>query len=145
TTVFTSVSFRPGNDVYANLVVCGTLPAINGIVMLGANIADPKAGKVWLIRYDINPSTMDTTLTAVDSTFVTSGPSSWERGTFQFRMACPVASDRYYLKAALLPSDPNYASYLPSYFDSGLIWYSRPSLIGASFNTYASFTINLKT
>jgi hypothetical protein len=135
TTVYSQVSYRPGNNIYVNLVVCGSISAIGGVVTLGANVGYPEAAKVWLIREDINPSTFDTTLTAVDSAFVTSGPNSWDSPWFQFTMACPNTSDVYLLKAALLPSDPNYASYLPSYFDSGLTWNSRTPFIGQDFIT----------
>jgi len=145
TTVYSQCGYRPGNNIYNNLVVCGTLPAIGGAVILGANVGYPKAAKVWLIRRDINPSTFDTTLTAVDSAFITSGPNSWDVSWFQFRMACPNPSDVYLLKAALLPSDPNYASYLPSYFDSGLTWSSRMPFIGQDFITPSGgFYVNLK-
>jgi hypothetical protein len=141
-----AVDFRPGNDVYGNLVVCGSSSILYGAVMLGANIADPKAAKVWLIRRDVNPSTFDTSLVAVDSVFVTSGPFVWNRGMYQFNMACPAVSDRYLVKAALLSSDPNFASYMPSYFDSGLTWNSRAPIAGSAITTGGLYrNLNLKT
>jgi hypothetical protein len=120
-------TYKPGLDAYCNVVHGnGPVRLIRGVAMLGGDTGIIQACKIWLIRRDINPVTFDTSLTAIDSNIYATRFDSTTPYTFptmyNFQIPCASASDRYFVKAALLPSDPNYAYYLPTYSDSALVW-----------------------
>ncbi|MFK7947986.1 MAG: PKD domain-containing protein [Saprospiraceae bacterium] len=68
----------------------------------------PADGLVYLIEYD---STMGT-LTAIDTVMT-------QQGFFDFQN---VPMGLYLVKGALLPTDPDYANYMPTYFIQSLNW-----------------------
>jgi hypothetical protein len=114
-----------GSNVIINLATCGNSSILNGQVSLGSSTTTGLA-KVWLIRRSVAPVTFDTTLTAIDST------QTYSSGWFMFDYAC-VPSGTMLLKAALLPSNPNYSAYLPSYHDSSLNWNGAVPITAANF------------
>lgn len=73
--------------------------------------ATPDSFLVYLIEYD---NAGGGTLTAIDSQFVAGAPAYYNFGN--------VSPNIYYTKAALLPSSPNYWSYIPTYHDSSMFW-----------------------
>ncbi len=70
---------------------------------------NPADGLVYLIEYD---SINGGTLTAIDTI-------QTQQGFFHFQN---VPMGTYLIKAALLPTDPDYANYLPTYFVQSLNW-----------------------
>ena len=65
-------------------------------------------------------------LSAVDSIVLDS------IGAYYFQ-ACPGT---YYVKAALLPAHPLYASYIPTYYDSAALWSSANAIVVGNSNIY---------
>jgi hypothetical protein len=140
--------YKPGLDAYCNLATApgaSSYGIIDVYAYLGAasgTSQNIQAGKIWLIRREVDPVTLDTTLTAIDSSiYATRFNSSYPFATIcRFLLTCWSTSDRYLVKSALLPSDPAYSSYLPTYSDSALVWnasspISLPSATG-SVNIY---------
>lgn len=82
---------------------------------LNMNQAD---GLVYLIEYD----SISGSLTAIDTV-------QTQQGFFDFQN---VAMGTYLVKAALLPTDPDYANYLPTYFIQSLNW-SNAQYVGPVF------------
>lgn len=111
-------------DIVTNTVVCmdtfctsvivgGTPPAtgfLYGTLMAGTGAAG--SSQVYLIEHNA----LLGTLTAVDTTY--SIDSSGVTGYF-FPNIMP---GNYLVKAAMLPSNPNYASNMPTYHQSSLFW-----------------------
>lgn len=118
--------YKPGLDAHCNLITSNgtTWGVVYGDAVLGSGLGNIQAAKLWLIRRDVNPTTLDTVLTAIDSNiYVTRfSPAQTDANMFRFMVPCVTASDRYLVKAALLPSDPAYMSYMPTYSDSALSW-----------------------
>lgn len=99
-----------------NVAICGTPMRFWG----GVYGYSPTNGywfanaKVYLIAVTaINPATGDTTLTAVDS-FVTNSQATFD--VSYAALPTQWVTNGLRLKAALQPSDPQYANFLPSYF-----------------------------
>jgi len=65
-------------------------------------------------------------LSAVDSMILDSV------GAYYFQ-ACPGT---YYVKAALLPAHPMYASYIPTYYDSAALWSSANAIVVGNSNIF---------
>ncbi|MDB4104857.1 T9SS type A sorting domain-containing protein [Salibacteraceae bacterium] len=65
-------------------------------------------------------------LSAVDSVVLDS------IGAYYFQ-ACPGT---YYVKAALLPAHPMYASYIPTYYDSAALWSQANAIVVGNSNIY---------
>jgi PKD repeat protein len=111
-------------DIVTNTVVCidtfctavnvgGTPPAtgfLYGTLMAGTGAAG--SSKVYLIEHNA----LLGTLTAVDTTY--SIDSSGVTGYFFPN----IQPGNYLVKAAMLPSNPNYASNMPTYHQSSLFW-----------------------
>lgn len=83
----------------------------------------PADGLVYLIEYD----STDGSLTAIDTV-------QTQQGVFNF-LNVPVGD--YLVKAALLPTDADYANYLPTYFVKSLSWsnaqYIGPAPFGIAY------------
>jgi PKD repeat protein len=104
--------------VYCDTIVIGnggSFGTLSGVVI--ADSLFPALAEVQLIAYD--SSTSSFSLIAVTTTV---------QGTFNFTN---VPSGDYLLRAKLLPADPNYANYLPTYYDQTLYW-----------NTATTITVN---
>jgi len=80
---------------------------VGGSVFAGSSLILEDC-QVFLIQYD----SANAILTAVDSTAVVSG-------TYDFGL---VANGSYFVKAALEPGNPNYSTYMPSYYGPSLLW-----------------------
>jgi hypothetical protein len=126
-TITRSTFYEAGVNSTCNFGICGNDSYIFGYI--GPWVPGGLHARIWLIRRDITPVTLDTVLTAIDSTFT---PTNSNGGYF-FTRTCPSPSATYLLKAALLPSDPRYSSYMPSYMDSALTWSGALSITGAAF------------
>jgi hypothetical protein len=125
-----------GSSIRSNIVICGT--PTGGVylnVRLGTGSSAPLASGpfvVYLIRRDVDPVTLDTTLTAVDSSYEAVGYT----GFTWISLPC-VPAGTYLMKAALRPGHPNYASYLPTYHDSSLNWNHADTLTTPMLYSYA--------
>lgn len=120
-----------GANITMNIITCGTPQTLSGQVYVGTTPTSGPA-KVWLIRRDVNPSTLDTSLVAIDSMQTTGA------GFYRFEYAC-VPSGVLLMKAALLPSHPNYSAYLPTYFDSSLNWNGATTITPAYFGASPTY------
>lgn len=118
-----------GGNVTSNFSVCaaGTVYNLHGTVTLSGT-ANNGLARIYLIRQSIDSLTGDTTLAAIDS-FNTAGTG----GTFS-RVYSSLPSGVLRLKAALLPSHPEYGSYLPTYYTNALVWSSATFLTSANFS-----------
>jgi PKD repeat protein len=87
-------------------------------------------GLVYLIEYD---SLNGGTLTAIDTV-------QTQQGFFQFQN---VPMGLYLIKGALLPTDADYANYLPTYFIQSLSWANAQYFGPAPFNLPAFIDIQL--
>ncbi|MFT6148188.1 MAG: PKD repeat protein [Saprospiraceae bacterium] len=90
----------------------------------------PADGLVYLIEYD---SLNGGTLTAVDTV-------QTQQGFFDFQN---VPMGLYLVKAALLPTDPDYTNYLPTYFIQSLNWGNAQYVGPAPFGLSAFIDIQL--
>jgi hypothetical protein len=121
-------TFYNGSSVGTKLITCGSYGIIAGQVKLGTtSVLGPSI--VYLIQQTVNTSTMDTILTAVDST-LTSG-----YGAYNLRYAC-TPTGTYFVKAALLPAHPSYSSYLPTYYGNSLNWTGATALNATNYNGF---------
>lgn len=89
--------------------------------------------KVWLIEHD----PMAGTLTAIDSTITMS--TILGAGYYTF---ANLPAGSYRTKAALIPGDPDYANYLPTYHDNDLMW-NMATVITLTANAAATADINM--
>ena len=89
----------------------------------------PADGLVYLIEYD----SITGTLTAIDTV-------ATQQGFFDFQN---VPMGLYLVKAALLPTDPDYANYLPTYFIQSLNWANGQYVGPAPFGLPAFIDIQL--
>lgn len=108
-----------GSSVTASFSVCATAPLYNlyGTVSL-AGATNFGVAKLYLIRMQYDSTTLDTTLTAIDSfTTASSGGTFSKTYTSQ-----PYVYGTLLLKAALVPSHPSYGSYFPTYYGGALVW-----------------------
>lgn len=100
------------DSAFLTLVITQPAPAnsVSGNIYTANTLASNAT--VYLIEFD---STMaGLTLTAIDSMTTTTGSYSFSS----------VPSGSYLVKAALNSTDPNYASYMPTYHTSSMYWYS---------------------
>jgi hypothetical protein len=95
------------------LPVPGIIIAGN-VMTLGSNPGD---GVVYLITTDTSGS-----LVVVDTLFI-----SATGGNYAFS----ITSGTYYVKAALLPSNTDYANYLPTYYSNSLSWTTATAIVVA--------------
>ncbi len=104
-----------GSSATLNFSICGTQKLFYGGVY-ASGVSGFANAKVYLIAVTaVNAATGDTTITAVDS--ITTSATSVPVGTFSKTYAdFPVQwIPTLRVKAALSPSDPLYAAYLPTY------------------------------
>jgi PKD repeat protein len=95
---------------------CVNIPVgynLGGIVYGGYQLAEH--AKIYLIKFD--PS--DSTLNLIDTTYL----DTTSHYTFT-----ELPAGKYLVKAALLPNDKLYSNYLPTYYDSALMWSDAISL-----------------
>ena len=113
------------------ITVMITTPPTSGdiiglIIHDSVNVIANAQAVVYLIEHDTAAGTL--TAIATDTTFT---------GSFQFT---GVPWGQYYVKAALLPSDPYYASYLPTYYLQSLYW-SSGMTADVDVNTPVAFAL----
>lgn len=121
-----------GSNMTANFTTCtGTTYAIHGTVSLGG-IANTGQAQIYLIHKYYDSLSASNVLTAVDS-FLTSATG----GSFA-KSYTVIPGGALLLKAALLPSHPSYASFLPTYYTSSASWSSATGLSSGNFGTTAS-------
>ncbi|HMX40769.1 MAG TPA: carboxypeptidase-like regulatory domain-containing protein, partial [Saprospiraceae bacterium] len=87
--------------------------------------------RLYLIRYD---TAQGGTLTAVDTTDTYSWNDWWALGAFK-----NVVPGYYLIKAALLPGSTGYADYLPTYYQSSLLWSDGTTFEHSSMSPYNSY------
>jgi hypothetical protein len=85
--------------------------------------------EVFLIQYDDVPGTLSAVQTA--------------QTTNSFVQFSNIPNGEYLVKAALLPSDPNYAVYLPTYYNQKLLWSDAQHIAFNGFNGGASIVLRL--
>ncbi len=127
------ITINSGSNLTVNFYICtGSSPVYNlhGTVSLGG-VANIDTSIVYLIRKTYNPSTMDTTLTAIDSIY------TGITGAFT-RNYTTMPSGTLLLKAALLSGHPSYAGYLPTYYTSSLNWSGATALGVANLTSIAT-------
>ncbi|MGB0863132.1 MAG: PKD domain-containing protein [Saprospiraceae bacterium] len=96
------------------LTVPVTSGTLSGFVATDTVLWGNSIAEVYLIEYD----SITGTLTAIDTTVTVQGFYSFTNVPF----------GNYYVKGALLSSDPQYANYLPTYFITSLYWNTATSL-----------------
>jgi hypothetical protein len=124
--------YYTGTSQSVNLNVCVSPSAaiLHGEIVLtnsSGMVANNGAARIYLIRKQYDPVVMDTTLTAIDSF-----TSSSTGGAFS-KLYTTVPTGTLFLKVALLPSHPNYASYAPTYYISSLSWTTAHQISAAVF------------
>lgn len=121
-----------GSNMTANFTSCtGITYSLHGTVSLGGTANNGQA-RVYLIHKYYDSLASSTVLTAIDS-FLTSSTG----GTFS-KSYTTIPGGSLILKAALLPSHPSYAAFLPTYYTSATSWSSATTLTAANFGTAAS-------
>ena len=106
-----------GTNAISNFIVCGTTNNnISGTVKLGSATGNPAyPATVFLIHKTLDPNTNAYVLTLIDTTATNTN------GEFQFTGITYSAGDLL-VKSALISSNVNYASYLPTYKENALTW-----------------------
>jgi hypothetical protein len=113
--------FYQGINATANISVCGgsnpLTDTTSGWVFFAGNGAYNAAypAIVYLIEKDTDTVNTSYILNLLDSTYTDSN------GNYQF-VYYAGSHPPYLIKAALLPTNANYANVLPTYFDSSLTW-----------------------
>lgn len=103
----------PGNSILCRNFAGMVAPTghLYGMLNTGTGAAGPST--VWLIQHS---SPAGGTLTAIDTVL-----SIDSAGVTMYHFANVVPGD-YYVKAAMLPANPNYASNIPTYHLSSIYW-----------------------
>lgn len=135
-TYYRNFLFKTGTSLVSNFSVCGSGIQLNGLVNLGST-ANNGTARVYLIQAAYDPRVMDTVLTAIDS-FSTAATG----GSFS-RNYSSVPSGKLLLKAALLPSHPQYSNFLPTYYSSSITWSGATRLSSVAFLPYCTTIINM--
>jgi hypothetical protein len=118
-----------GSSMTANFTSCtGTGNTLHGTVSLGSTANNGQA-MIYLINEYRDTVTHTSILTAIDS-FLTASTG----GTFSKTYAT-VPGGKLLLKAALRPTHPAYASFLPTYYSSSVSWSSAAPLSASNFGT----------
>lgn len=118
-----------GTSFTCNLFMCDNgVNRLNGSIWLGANIPNTGPATVWFIEKKWDPVVMDTTLTAIDST-TTSVTGAYSKAFSS------IPGGAILMKAALLPSHPDYANYLPTYAKQSFLWSYAIPISAKSFTT----------
>lgn len=137
TVYYRNFHFFTGASIVSNFSVCGSSSfQLHGLVSLGST-ANNGLAKVYLIRAAYNPTLMDTVLTAIDS--ITTAATG---GSFSKTYAS-IPSGQLLLKAALLPSHPSYANFLPTYFGWSLNWSGATPLTNYNFSPSGTTVVNM--
>ncbi|MEO0474176.1 MAG: carboxypeptidase regulatory-like domain-containing protein, partial [Bacteroidota bacterium] len=121
---------NPCTETYYHVFNAANSPLnhVFGYVTAGGNPATDIAA--YLIRYDSGSQT----LTALDTLSTTND----NRYHFSYPL---VSNSAIFVKAALEPTDPVYASFLPTYFDGEALWYDADPII--PFTYYQQKDIHL--
>jgi hypothetical protein len=131
-----SSTYLPGDLVNNNNTVCDSFSVVSAPIgylygMLTSNASAAGPSQVYLIEHNALPGTLtaiDTTL-SVDSSGVT---------TYHFANITP---GNYLVKAAMLPSNPNYAANIPSYHQSAIFW-NQATTVNVLPNTFTQANIS---
>jgi PKD repeat protein len=115
--------------VMLTLMAPATTGDIFGFVVADSMTFGTSMSEVYLIEYDSTTGT----LTAIDT-------QSTIQGSFNFTNV-PFGS--YFVKGALLSSDPQYANYLPTYYIQSLYWNNATSVSVTSTMPQANAFIQL--
>jgi hypothetical protein len=126
------VRFDPYNNLNgaASFSICTNLTlnyTLKGSVTLNG-VTNTGPVKLYIIRKQYDPVIADTTLTAIDSTTTTTGSYSKVFSTYP-----GMPNTTLLLKAALQPSHASYSSYVPTYYQSSLVWSGAKELLGGAF------------
>ncbi len=129
-------AYSGANITGANLAACGNM--LQGYVVLRGVTDSTSAhlgAMVYVIRKAYDAVIGDTVLTAIDSV-QTTGISYWGSGGvanavayYYSKQYATLPTGTLLIKAALLPTDTQYAHFLPTYLDSSLQW-SGARLVG---------------
>lgn len=126
------VRFDPynNNNAAASFFVCTNLTlnyTLKGSLALNG-VANSGPVKLYVIRKQYDPIVADTTLTAIDSTTTTTGSYTKVFSTYP-----GTANSTLLLKAALQTGHSSYSSYVPTYYNSSLIWNGATALTPGAF------------
>jgi hypothetical protein len=94
---------------------------------------NPLLAQFFLIQYDPAQGGILTAVDTVDS-YAWSGNGTWANGVFH-----NVAPGQYLIKAALLPGSNAYADYLPTYYQSALMWSDATTFTMNTLAPYSSY------
>ncbi len=91
---------------------------ITGKIFKANSVCSANEGMVLLIKYHYDTLAQSMMLSSIDTTYTDSS------GFYDFYNVTPITASAsgYLVKAALEPISPDYASYLPTYADSALLW-----------------------
>jgi hypothetical protein len=130
--------FYTGGNITHNFTVCvpSATFTLNGTVSLGGP-PNNGAATLYLLRKQYDSTISDTVLVLVD-TFNTAPTGGSFSKTYS---VLPFGS--LLLKAALRPTHPAFASYLPTYFGSALVWSIAPRLPQSNFNSTVATNITM--
>ncbi|HYD20877.1 MAG TPA: T9SS type A sorting domain-containing protein [Flavipsychrobacter sp.] len=128
-----SVTYNNQMNLFQNFAVCGgTTFTVHGFVQYSNFPTDEAV--VYMISQVYDSALQTTILTAVDSSYTDSlGHYSITRPNTYVGILK--------LKAALLPSAPSYSQYLPTYYDSSIVW-NGGSVISIPYSS-AQYNIGL--
>jgi hypothetical protein len=130
--------FYTGANITHNFIVCvpSTTFTLNGTISLGG---PPNNGgaTLYLLRKEYDSTLLDTTLALVD-TFNTAPTGGSFSKTYTL-----LPSGSLLLKAALRPTHPAYADYLPTYYGSALVWSNASRLPQSNFNSTVATNITM--
>lgn len=131
--------FYTGSSITCNFSVCYTPPPpttymLHGNITLNG-VTNSGPVKIYLIHRQYDTVLMDTTLTAIDSFTTTSGSYSKTYTSMQ--------GGALLVKAALQSGHSSYASYVPTYYTSSLVWSGATILSSSNLNTSTSININM--
>lgn len=113
---------------------------IDGYIYSAAAVGTPDSFIVYLIEYT---NAGGGTLTKVDSQYVNGNPAYYNFANVN------SATMIFHTKAAMTSNSPNYASYIPTYHDSSLVWASSTAIcipcappLPATFDIYMQAGVN---
>lgn len=110
---------------------------VDGYIYSAVAGGTPDSFIVYLIEYT---NTGGGTLTKVDSQYVNGNPAYYNFANVN------SATMIFHTKAAMTPNSPNYANYIPTYYDNALIWAnSTPICIPCMPPLPATFDIYMQT
>jgi len=110
--------------------------SISGFAMLSGGQVSNDDRMVYLIGSYVDSINGGTVLYAIDSLTIVAPDS----GYFQFSN---LPYGTYYIKTALLPSAPNFAAHLPTYYNSELRWAQATAIVLSASNPNPFISYNL--